>query len=81
MHGHGDAVTRHHYETPLFDSHFKLSSLKIYCQLLENRKFDNHVVKCAYIRHDCMLHNGVFFAVSMVKQLFGIKTFPITLFN
>ena len=77
----GDAVTSHHYGSSLFDVHFKLSSLAIYFQFLENIKFDSQVVKCAYFRHDCTLLNGVLFALSMVTLLFGIKNFPITLFN
>ena len=77
----GDAVTSHHYGSPLFDLHFKLSSLEVYFQFLKHRKFDSHVVKCAYFRHDCTLLNGVLFALSMVTLLFGIKNFPITLFN
>ena len=77
----GDAVTSLRNGSPLFASHFQLSSLEIYFQFLENRKFDNHVVKCAYFTHDCMLVDGVLFALSMVTLLFGIKNFPITLFN
>ena len=51
----GDAVTSHRYGSPLFASHFQLSSLEIYFQFLENTKFDNHVVKCVYFTHDCMI--------------------------